>query len=135
MPPVPPVAPVAEPESPEPPEPPDALDVPPPWRFWFAPGLEVEAGPGGTDPDEVDAAVSAVRESLASGLASYRRPLPSLAPEESVAVAVDFVADRVLRAPPLRTLLVRVRAGDMRDRQAGRITLTEFRRRLEFGEN
>jgi hypothetical protein len=35
----------------------------------------------------------------------------------------------------LRTLLVRVRAGDMRDRQAGRITLTEFRRRLEFGEN
>jgi hypothetical protein len=135
VPPVPPVAPVAEPESPEPPEPPDALDVPPPWRFWFAPGLEVEAGPGGTDPDDVDAAVSAVRESLASGLASYRRPLSALAAEESVAVAVDFVADRILRTPPVRTLLVRVRAGDLRDRQAGRITLTEFRRRLDFGEN
>ena len=49
-------------------------------------------------------------------------------------VAVDFVPDRLFRKPPARTLLVRVRARDLEDRQAGRLTAAELRQRLEFAE-
>jgi hypothetical protein len=128
------------PQPPAPPEAPDAMDPfdtpPPPWRFWFEGGGEDEMTVGeAAGAADVETLVSAVRESVASGLESYRRPLASLRAEEFVAVAVDFVPDRPLRARPARTLLVRVRARDLRERQAGRLSATEFRSRLEFEEN
>jgi hypothetical protein len=124
IPPPPPLPPVP-PALAEPPEPP-----PPPWRFWF----DVEGSPQGTETDP-EAFVAAVREAVAAGLESYRRPLSSLGPDDVVAVAVDFVPDRLFRKPPARTLLVRARARDLRDRQAGRLTAAALRQRLEFEEN
>lgn len=122
--PIPPLPAVA-PDVPEPPEPP-----PPPWRFWF----DVEGGPQATETDP-EAFVAAVREAVAAGLESYRRPLSSLGPDDVVTVAVDFVPDRLFRKPPTRTLLVRARARDLKERQAGRLTAAALRQRLEFEEN
>jgi hypothetical protein len=125
-------APVIAPEPPEPPEAPEALEgPPPPWRFWFDFSTETET----PDPADADAQVAAVRETLAASLASYRGPLASLAPDDFVTVALDFVPDRLLRTPPSRTLLVRVRARDLQARQAGRLTAAELRKRIEFEEN
>ena len=56
-------------------------------------------------------------------------------PKTCVTVAVDFVPDRLFRKPPTRTLLVRVRARDLQERQAGRLTAAELRQRLEFEED
>jgi hypothetical protein len=134
--PIPPVAPVSDdaffaPDMPLPPEPPDA---PPPWRFWFdvtdASGL-----PEATEALDAEAVVTAVREGVVAGLEAYRRPLASLPPEDFVTVAVDLVPDVVLSARPERTLLVRVRAGDLQDRRRGRLSAADFRKRIEFEEN
>jgi hypothetical protein len=138
-PPVPPPAPVApvsdEPfftaDIPFPPEPPDA---PPPWRF----GFDVTDGsdlPEDAETTDADAVVASVRERVVAGLETYRRPLASLRPEDFVTVAVDLVPDVILRARPVRTLLVRVRAGDLQDRRAGRLSAAELRKRVEFEEN
>jgi hypothetical protein len=113
------------PDAPEPPEPP-----PPPWRFWF----DEEGEPQITDTDP-QAFVAAVREAVAAGLESYRRPLSSFGPDDVVTVAVDFIPDRLFRKPPTRTLLVRARAHDLQDRRAGRLTAAALRQRLEFEEN
>jgi hypothetical protein len=127
--PVAPVAPVA------PPAPPEPLDVPPPpWRFWF----DVTEGsdlPDAADTADADALVASVRERLVAGLDAYRRPLASLRPEEFVAIAVDLVPDVLLRGRPTRTLLVRVRAGDLQERRSGRLSGAELRKRIEFEEN
>jgi hypothetical protein len=137
--PVPPL-PAAAPEAPEAPEAAEAPELanvpeppeapPPPWRFWF----EAEGDPEIAEVDP-EAFVAAVREAVAAGLASYRRPLSSLRPDDIVTVAVDFVPDRLFRKAPTRTLLVRARARDLQDRQAGRLTGPELRQRLEFEEN
>jgi hypothetical protein len=121
-------------DVPAPPEPPDA---PPPWRFWFDvnDGPDVPDGPDGMDTPDADAFVTSVRERLVSGLDAYRRPLVSLRPDDFVTVAVDLVPDFVHRARPTRTLLVRVRAGDLQERRAGRLSTVEFRKRVEFEEN
>jgi hypothetical protein len=112
-------------DLPAPAEPP-----PPPWRFWFD-VTDGEAAAEG-DPEEF---VASVRDAIAAGLAGYQRPLTSLGPDEVVTVAVDLVPDRMLRKAPARTLLVRARARDLRDRQAGRLTAAALRQRLEFEEN
>jgi len=129
-----PEAPIVEVEVPPPPEPPDA---PPPWRFWFDVTDESAAPdrPDGMDTPDADALVTSVRERLVAGLDAYRRPLASLRPDEFVTVAVDLVPDLFLRARPTRTLLVRVRAGDLQERRAGRLSAPEFRKRVEFEEN
>jgi hypothetical protein len=129
-----PAAPIVDVEVPAPPEPPDA---PPPWRFWFDVADQSDApdGPDGTDTPDADALVTTLRERLIAGLDAYRRPLASLRPDEFVTVAVDLVPDRFLRARPTRTLLVRVRAGDLREHRAGRLSGPEFRKRVEFEEN
>jgi hypothetical protein len=87
------------------------------------------------DTAEADALVTSVRERLVSGLDAYRRPLASLRPDDFVTVAVDLVPDLLLRSRPTRTLLVRVRAGDLQERRAGRLSAAEFRKRVEFEEN
>jgi hypothetical protein len=118
-------------DAPLPPEPPDA---PPPWRFWF----DVTDGPAmfeATDAADAEAVVTSVRERVVAGLEAYRRPLASLRVEDFVTVAVDLVPDVLLRARPARTILVRVRAGDLQDRRTGRISAAEFRKRVEFEEN
>lgn len=129
-----PEAPMVDLEVPPPPEPPDA---PPPWRFWFDVTDQSDApgGPDGMDMPDADALVTSVRERLVAGLEAYRRPLASLRPDEFVTVAVDLVPDLFLRARPTRTLLVRVRAGDLQERRAGRLSAPEFRKRVEFEEN
>ncbi|HET6898768.1 MAG TPA: hypothetical protein VFK70_10480, partial [Vicinamibacteria bacterium] len=132
---VPAVADIAEPpffnmEIPLPPEPPDA---PPPWRFWV--DIADGSDPGAPEGEDAEAIVASVRERVVSGLESYRRPLASLRAEDFVTVAVDLVPDVLLRARPARTLLVRVRAGDLQDRRAGRLSAPDFRKRVEFEEN
>ena len=130
------VAPVSDerqwaPEIPLPPEPPDA---PPPWRFWFD-VTDSSDVPDAADTPDADALVTSLRERLVSGLEGYRRPLASLRPDDFVTVAVDLVPDVLVRARPTRTLLVRVRAGDLQDRSTGRLSAPEFRKRVEFEEN
>lgn len=129
-----PEAPIVDLEVPPPPEPPDA---PPPWRFWFDVTDESDApeGPDGMDTPDADALVTSVRERLVAGLDAYRRPLASLRPDEFVTVAVDLVPDLFLRSRPTRTLLVRVRAGDLQEHRAGRLSGPELRKRVEFEEN
>jgi hypothetical protein len=119
------------PELPLPPEPPDA---PPPWRLWFD-VTDASDLPDSADAADADALVTSVRERLVAGLDAYRRPLASLRPEEFVAIAVDLVPDVLLRARPTRTLLVRVRAGDLQERRSGRLSASELRKRIEFEEN
>ncbi len=126
-----PEAPLVDLEVPPPPEPPDA---PPPWRFWFDVTDEPDR-PDGVDTPDADALVASVRERLVSGLDAYRRPLASLRPDEFVTVAVDLVPNLFLRARPTRTLLVRVRAGDLQEHRAGRLSGPELRKRVEFEEN
>ena len=118
-------------DMPLPPEPPDA---PPPWRFWFDVTDDPDR-PEATDAADAEAVVTSVRERVVAGLEAYRRPLSSLRPEDFVTVAVDLVPDVLLRARPARTVLVRVRAGDLRERRTGRLSAVDFRKRVEFEEN
>ncbi|HEU0109110.1 MAG TPA: hypothetical protein VFT38_23195, partial [Vicinamibacteria bacterium] len=132
-----PEGPIVDLEVPAPPEPPDA---PPPWRFWFDVTEESETPdgpdrPDGMDARDADALVATVRERLVAGLAGYPRPLASMRPEEFVTVAVDLVPDLFLRSRLTRTLLVRVRAGDLQEHRAGRLSGPELRKRVEFEEN
>jgi hypothetical protein len=134
------------PETPEAPEAPEAPDAPPPppppWVFWF----DVPAPPPPSHPADVETAIADVRASLTQALASYRRPLRALRPDDVLTVAVDFVGDHLPRTPgsprtpgtprtpPARTLLVRVRVRDLQARQAGRLSADELRQRLDFDE-
>lgn len=123
-----------------PPPPPEPPDAPPPWRFWFDVTDESDAPDGPNRPDgmgtsDADALVATVRERLVAGLAAYRRPLASMRPDEFVTVAVDLVPDLFLPSRPTRTLLIRVRAGDLQEHRAGRLSGPELRKRLEFEEN
>jgi hypothetical protein len=128
-----PAAPAVEPAgAPAPPVLAEAPEAPPPpWRFWFDLSPEAEE----TETPDAESVVAAVRQGLGSGLESYRRPLTSLRPDEFVAVVVDFLPDRLLRTRPARTLVLRVRVRDLQERQAGRLSAEEFRRRLEIEEN
>jgi len=130
------VAPVVEPDvmRPEIPMPPEMPDAPPPWRFWFD-AMDGSDQRDGTGAADADAVVATVRERVLAGLDAYRKPLTSLRAEDFVTVAVDLVPDVLLRARPARTLLVRVRAGDLQDRRSGRLSTAEFRKRVEFEEN
>ncbi|HEV7502847.1 MAG TPA: hypothetical protein VGQ33_22670, partial [Vicinamibacteria bacterium] len=112
---------------------PDAPEIspPPPWRFW----VDTPEAAIVTDVRDADAALAAVRASLTAALESYRRPLTSLRPDEFVSVAVDVVSDRFLRPATARTLMLRVRARDLQERAAGRLSAADFRQRLEFEEN
>jgi hypothetical protein len=127
----------AAPPAPPAPAPPAMADAewpaaPVRWRFWF--DLPGEAREVAVEPPDPGPLVAAVREALAESLASYSRPLTSLRPDDLVAVAVDFVPDAVLRARPSRTLIARVRARDLGERRAGRLSAAELRRRIEYDD-
>jgi hypothetical protein len=130
IPPVPP-APPDVPQAPEAPDAPEAPEPPPPppWRFW----LDVPEPPDTGDAPDPAKSLETARTVLETGLESYRRPLASLGPEEFVTVAVDFVTGFVRPAPP-RTLLLRVRARDLKDHQAGRLSAEALRQRIEIEE-
>jgi hypothetical protein len=132
-------APAAAPAAPAPPTAPAGPDAvapeapppppPPPWKFWF--DLE-----GPRDTRSPDVVVADVRGAIQDALASHPGPLTGLAPEEFVAVAVDFEdATRLaVRPRPARTLVVRARVRDLAARVAGTIPPEELRRRLEVVE-
>jgi hypothetical protein len=123
----------AAPDTPEAPDAPDAPEMspPPPWRFW----VDTPEAAVVTDVRDAETAVAAVRASLTAALESYRRPLTSLRPDEFVSIAVDVVSDRFLRPATARTLMLRVRARDLQERAAGRLSAADFRQRVEFEEN
>ena len=137
--PVPPTAPAAPPaphvaSAPAPPgvlmggvEPMLQLDpMPPaPWEMWFS--LE-----GESDDRSADDVVGAVRDAAAGALAQHRGPWSSLSADETVSVAVDFVSRRGGDAP--RTLVLRLKAGDLVARAAGKLDEAELRRRVQTTE-
>ena len=108
-------------------------DPPPPllapWRFWFGNGPE-------SDPRAPERVVSDVRTAVARTLESYGARLHGVEPDEFLVVAVDFVApwgfDDSVR--PARTLIVRVRKGELDKGAAGHLPQEEVRKRIEFVE-
>jgi len=118
--PPPPAAPVA-PLAPLPPA--------PPWRFWFNSDDRQDS----RGPERV---VADVKGAVAQALETHGARLSSVRPEEFVAVAVDFVSpwgfDDETRSQ--KTVIVRVRKRDLEERQAGKITPEELKKRLEYVE-
>lgn len=99
-----------------------------PWNFWSPPPSEMVAGPGNV--------VRSVGIAVARVLETQGGRLAHLPPQESVAVAVDFIPPTTLLATarPSRTLLVRVLKADIDARAAGAIDGTEFTKRVEIVE-
>jgi hypothetical protein len=100
----------------------------PPWRFWFdSEELEEPRGP--------ELVVKDVRSAVTDVLENHGPPL-RLAPEEFVVVVVDFLPRSAFatRTRPARTLVVRVRKGELEDRAAGKLASDELRRRIEYSE-
>jgi hypothetical protein len=98
-----------------------------PWSFWTMPLPEPEAEPGAVIR-EVGVMVSRVLETQGGRLVQ-------LPPQESVAVAIDFVpATAPPNARPARTLLVRVLKADIDARATGVIDGIEFTKRVEIVE-
>lgn len=98
-----------------------------PWSFWTMPPLEPVVEPG-TVIRDVGIVVARVLETQGGRLAQ-------LPPQESVAVAIDFVpASALPTSRPARTLLVRVLKADIDARAAGAIDGTEFTKRVEIVE-
>jgi hypothetical protein len=99
-----------------------------PWSFWSLPQPEPVPDPGGVIRN-VGVAVARVLETQGGRLAQ-------LPPQESVAVAIDFIPATALVASsrPARTLLVRVRKADIDARASGAIDATEFTKRVEIVE-
>jgi hypothetical protein len=124
VPPAPPAAPA--PLAPPVPDAPDA-PMPPPWHIWIQAGGDDEPSDG---PSE-EVLVRKVREAVVAGFESHRGAL-SMPPQQYVVAAVDFVARESGRRRVARTLVVRVRAGDLAERRAGRIDAAEFRKRIAF---
>jgi hypothetical protein len=100
----------------------------PPWRFWFD-GEEQE------EPRSPDVVVKDVRSAVTDVLENHGPPL-RLSPQEFVVVVVDFLPRSAFatRMRPARTLVVRVRKGELEERAAGRLASDELRRRIEYSE-
>jgi hypothetical protein len=100
----------------------------PPWRFWFD-GAEQE------EPRSPEVVVKDVRSAVTDVLENHGPPL-RLSPQEFVVVVVDFLPRSAFatRMRPARTLVVRVRKGELEDRAAGKLASDELRRRIEYSE-
>src|SRR6185436_2084336 len=98
---------------------PEAPPMPPPWRFWVE--TDDDDTPAETDAATGEAVVGRVREAVVAGLEAHRGPL-TLPPQEFVVAVVDFLSRDPARRRVARTLQVRVRAGDLAERRAGRLT-------------
>lgn len=127
---------VAQPIPPEPaavPAPPAAAEAPPPsppappWRFWFRAGEEDARG--------ADQIVADVKRAVIQVLQDRGPDLREIKPDEQLAVAVEFSPGLFFDLPSetdaQRSLLVRVRKGDLDLRRAGRISPEELLRRIE----
>ena len=92
-----------------------------------------EPGGGGGDAERCRAGVGAA---VTQVLETYGARLHMLAPQEVVAVAIDFVPATRMGVPArtARTLTVRARKVDIDQRAAGQITPEEFRKRVELVE-
>jgi hypothetical protein len=99
-----------------------------PWTFWTTTPPEVVPEPGSV--------VRNVGIAVARVLETQGGRLVHLLPQESVAVAIDFIPATTLLATarPARTLLVRVRKADIDARAAGAIDGIEFTKRVEIIE-
>lgn len=100
----------------------------PPWRFWF----EREEQEEPRSPERV---LLEVRSAVTDVLESHG-PALRLGPEEFVVVVADFLSRSAFatRTRPARTLVVRVRKGELVDRAAGKLASDELRRRIEYSE-
>jgi hypothetical protein len=100
----------------------------PPWRFWF----ESEEQEESRTPERV---VLEVRSAVTDVLESHG-PTLHLRPDEFVVVVTDFLSRSAFatRTRPARTLVVRVRKGELEDRAAGKLASDELRRRIEYSE-
>ena len=100
----------------------------PPWRFWFDSEEQEE-------PRSPEIVVKDVRSAVTDVLENHGPPL-RLAAEEFVVVVVDFLPRSAFatRTRPARTLVVRVRKGELEDRAAGKLAPDELRRRIEYSE-
>jgi hypothetical protein len=102
---------------------------PPPWAFWFEPGVGHEE----RSPDRI---VGDVRDAVLEALDSEGDAVEGLAPEEYVTVAIDFVPGGFFASDqrPARTLIVRVRQRDLTARADGTLGPEELRSRVEVIE-
>ena len=121
-----PPAPAALATAPVPPETPP----PPPWRFWFE-------GDEDDDPRPAERVVADVRGALLQALESQGSAVRLVRPEEHLVVVVDFT----VRAFPgwsesraERTLVFKARKKDLDDRQAGKLSPEDLRKRIEIAE-
>jgi len=103
--------------------------APPPWSFWFDASDE-------RDPRTAEAVIGDVRAAVTQTIELQGTRLRVLQPEEFVVVAVDFLprSNFGVRWRPSRTLVVRARKKELDERQAGRITSEELRRRIDYQE-
>lgn len=101
------------------------MQLGPPWEVWFSPE-------GESEDRSADEVVNAVRDAVAAALANHRGPWSALPSDESVMVAVDFLSRRGGAEP--RTVVLRVKAGDLAARMAGKLKQTELRRRIHVHE-
>jgi hypothetical protein len=76
-----------------------------------------------------------VRSAVTDVLESHG-PTLRLRPDEFVVVVTDFLPRSAFatRTRPARTLVVRVRKGELEDRAAGKLASDELRRRIEYSE-
>jgi hypothetical protein len=100
----------------------------PPWRFWFDREEQDE-------PRSPERVLLEVRSAVTDVLESHG-PALRLGPEEFVVVVADFLSRSAFatRTRPARTLVVRVRKGELADRAAGKLASDELRRRIEYSE-
>jgi len=103
---------------------------PPPWRFWFHDRSPAE------EKRSEERVVSDVRQALLKTLGTHGMSLHSVAPDERVVVAVDFLPQagflRWRRAK--RTLVLRVPKALVVERAAGQVTAREFAQRAQATE-
>ncbi len=100
----------------------------PPWTIWNDPMDDATPDPKGV--------IQGVGAAVTSVLEHHGARLRVLAPQEVVAVAVDFIPATRIGAPSrtARTLVVRAKKADIDQRAAGQITQDEFRKRVEIVE-
>lgn len=133
-PPAPPAAPdppaaAAAASVPDEPPAPEAPMGPAPWQYWFSIDEPGDGRTGEAVVRDVKAAVTALLEKQGGQMRDLR-------PEEYVAVAVDFVARPLVvgGSRAQKTLVIKVRRGDLDERRAGRLGAEALRQRIEYAE-
>jgi len=106
-------------------EPPPA----PPWRFW-------QESEENDDPRSAAEVVGDVKAAVSQAVEAAGGRLRSVRPEEFVVVAIDFVPqwDFGDAARADRTLVVRARKKDLLDRETGKLSSEDLRKRIEYVE-